>query len=588
MFHADSFLYKGVDSVNFKKIISVSAAASVSAFILGSFISNAVNEYSPAALKHLNNTVLGKEKSVEADDVNGDGTIDSFDICLLRKMANTSTGEVVTKNYSASDSNVKLMGRNLISDDTTWLVQSGSAAEFTVTGSCLEITLTGDSSIENDADYRSRYAIVLDGEVVIDNVMSQSEETITVFKSDIQKTAKVKVIHLSEAMNGAVGIKNISVTSSAARPIIPEPEKELSIEFIGDSITCAYGVEGKSSYESFKTTTENFMKSYAYLTAKKLNADYSAVCYSGHGIISGYTSGDKNTDSLIPDCYSLVGKLKNYSTEWDFSKRSNDVVVINLGTNDSSYIGSDLEGKGAEFIEGYVEFLKTVREKNPEAYIICTLGTMGDDIYPLVEQAAQNYSSKTGDKRIMSYRSAVQNQADGIGSDWHPSEITQQNSAYVLADKICQALGMESDQIGLDVAADAEYLLDIDPDKGGNAAHYVGYDKSFWINMVTGGESPDAINAVLSGISLKSGGKYRLEFDCTSAAERIMPVEIRSRSDKSIVLFSDDVEAGSEKFHYSKELTIDKNCSDAEITFALGGNDYYNVTLSNIKLVKIE
>ncbi len=588
MFHADSFLYKGVDSVNFKKIISVSAAASVSAFILGSFISNAVNEYSPAALKHLNNAVLGKEKAVEADDVNGDGTVDSFDICLLRKMANTSTGEVVTKNYAASDSNVKLMGRNLISDDTTWLVQSGSAAEFTVTGSCLEITLAGDSSIENDADHRSRYAIVLDGEVVIDNVISQSEETITVFKSDIQKTAKVKVIHLSEAMNGAVGIKNISVTSSATRPIVPEPEKELSIEFIGDSITCAYGVEGKSSYESFKTTTENFMKSYAYLTAKKLNADYSAVCYSGHGIISGYTSGDKNTDSLIPDCYSLVSKLKDYSTEWDFSKRSNDVIVINLGTNDSSYIGSDFEGKGAEFIEGYVEFLKTVREKNPEAYIICTLGTMGDDIYPLVEQAAQNYSSETGDERIMAYRATVQNQADGIGSDWHPSEITQQNSAYVLADKICQALGMESDQIGLDVATDAEYLLDIDPDKGGNAAHYVGYDKSFWINMVTGGESPDAITAVLSGISLKSGGKYRLEFDCTSAVERIMPIEIRSRSDKSIVLFSDDVEAASEKFHYSKELTIDKNCSDAEITFALGGNDYYNVTLSNIKLVKIK
>lgn len=574
--------------MNLKKIISISAAASVSMLILGSFSSAAVNEYSPAALKHLNNTVLGKEKAVEADDIDGDGNVDSFDVCLLRKMANTPVGEVITQNYAASESNVKLTGRTLIADDTTWLVQSGSAAEFTVTGSCLEITLSGDSSIENDADHRSRYAIVLDGEVVIDNVMNQSEETITVFKSNIQKTAKVKVIHLSEAMNGAVGIKNISITSSAVRPLVPEPEKELSIEFIGDSITCAYGVEGKSSYEPFKTTTENFMKSYAYLTAKKLNADYSAVCYSGHGIISGYTSGDKNTDSLIPDCYSLVSKLKDYSSEWDFSKRSNDVVVINLGTNDSSYIGSDLEGKGTEFIEGYIEFLKTVREKNPDAYIICTLGTMGDDIYPLIEQAALNYSSETGDKRIMSYRSAVQNQADGIGSDWHPSEVTQQNSAYVLADKICQALGMESDQIGLNVAADSEYLLDIDPDKGGNAAHFVGYDKSFWINMVTGGESPDAITAVVSGISLKSGGKYRLEFDCTSAVERIMPVKIRSRSNKSTILFFDDVKVGSEKFHYSKELTINQNCSDAEITFDLGGNDYYNVTLSNIKLVKIE
>lgn len=574
--------------MKFKRIISVSAAASMSAMILSSYGISAVTQYSAAALKHMNNAVLGSEESDKADDLNGDGIVDSFDLCLLRKMANTSSGETVTKNYPATSSNVKLMGRNLVSDDITWLVQSGSAAEFTVTGSCLEITLAGDSSIENDKDFRSRYAIVVDGEVVVDDVMSQKEETITVFKGDTQKTSKVKVIHLSEAMNGAVGIKNISVTSSAARPVIPEPERELSIEFIGDSITCAYGVEGQSSSESFKTTTENFMKSYAYLTAEKLNADYSAVCYSGHGIISGYTSGDKNTDSLIPDCYSLIGKLRDYSSEWDFNSRSNDVVVINLGTNDSSYIGSDLEEKGSEFVEGYVEFLKTVREKNPDAYIICTMGTMGDDIYPLVEQAAQDYSSETGDQRIMSYRSAVHNfQVDGIGSDWHPSATTQQNSAYVLADKICQALGMESDQIGLDVAADAEYILDIDPDKGGNAASYVGYDKSFWINMVTGGDSTDAITAVISGIGLKSGGKYRLEFDCTSAAERIMPVEIRSGSDNNVVMFSDDVEAGSEKFHYSKELTIEQDCSDAEITFELGGNDYYNVTLSNIKLVKI-
>jgi len=573
--------------VNYKKIVSVSAAATISMAMFSSYSISAVTQPSTAALKHLSNAILGNEPATKADDINGDGFVDSFDLCLLRKMANSS-GETVTKSYPATSSNVKLMGRNLISNDTTWLVQSGSAAEFTVTGSCLEITLAGDSGIENDADHRSRYAVVVDGEVVIDDVISQKEETITIFKGDVQKTSKVKVIHLSEAMNGAVGIKNITVTSSAARPIIPEAERELSIEFIGDSITCAYGVEGKSSSESFKTTTENFMKSYAYLTAEKLNADYSAVCYSGHGIISGYTSGDKNTDSLIPDCYSLVGKLKDYSTEWDFSKKSNDVVVINLGTNDSSYIGSDQENKGGEFVDGYVAFLKTVREKNPDAYIICTMGTMGDEIYPLVEKAAQDYSSETGDKRIMSYKSAVHNfQVDGIGSDWHPSEVTQQNSAYVLADKICQALGMESDQIGLDVAADAEYVLDIDPDKGGNAASYVGYDKSFWINMVTGGESPDAITAVISGIGLKSGGKYRLEFDCTSAAERIMPVEIRSGSDKTVVMFSDNVEAGSEKFHYSKELTIEQDCSDAEITFALGGNDYYNVTLSNIKLVKI-
>ena len=66
-----------------------------------------------------------------------------------------------------------------------------------------------------------------------------------------------------------------------------------------------------------------------------------------------------------------------------------------------------------------------------------------------------------------------------------------------------------------------------------------------------------------------------------------MPIEIRSQSDNSLVLFSDSVDARSDEFHYSKEVTIDNNCDDAEIVFGLGGNDYYNVTLKNIKLVKI-
>lgn len=497
-----------------------------------------------------------------------------------------TTGEFVEKNYAATEENVKLVGRTMYSNDTTWLVQSGSAVEFTITGKSAAITLAGDSSINNDENYRSRYAVLVDGEIIADDVMSTPEKTLTLFDGETSRTAKIKIIHLSEAMNGAIGVKNISVTSNQPVPICPEPEKALSIEFIGDSITCAYGVEGLSSYESFKTTTENFMKSYAYLTAQKLNADYSAVSYSGHGIISGYTSsGEINTDSLIPDCYGLTGKLSDYAENWNFETRSHDVVVINLGTNDSSYVTKDPETRAQEFINGYMDFLKTVREKNPEAYIICTLGTMGDELYEYVAEAVEKYRTDTGDERIMSYHSTVQNQADGIGSDWHPSAVTQQKSAYVLADKICQALGMESDQIGLDVAADAEYLLNIDPNKGGNAASYVGYDKSFWINMVTGGESADAIEAVISGIGLKQGGGYRLEFDCTSTFDGTLPVQVKG-SDGTIY-FSSDFDAVSEKTHFSAEFTADQEDAAASIIFQLGGKDSYNVTLSNLSLIKI-
>lgn len=571
-----------------KKIIALTVTLSLLSSYMSVSASTVSNLTKSSEMLHLRNAVLGITGMADSDDVNGDKAVNVFDIYSLKRTIlnnDSSTGEFTTKNYSATERNVKLTGRTLHKDGITWLVQSGSAVEFTVTGKSAEFTLTGDDSIHNDENYRPRYAVIVDGEIIEDALMETSEKTISLFSGEVSRTAKVKIIHLSEAMNGAVGVKDISVTTDQTTPLTPEPAKDLSIEFIGDSITCAYGVEGLSSSEPFKTSTENFMKSYAYLTAQKLNADYSAVSYSGYGIVSGYTSGDINTDSLVPDCYGLTGKLSDYATEWDFASHSNDVVVINLGTNDYSYISKDSETRSPEFVRAYIAFLKTVREKNPDAYIICTFGTMGGEgVYPLIEQAVGEYSNSESDERIMCYQSAIQNQADGIGSDWHPSAITQQKSAYVLADKICQALGMESDQVGLDMASDAEYTMNADNSKGANASSFVGYDKSFWINTVTGGDSADAIEALISGITLKENGVYRLEFDYTSSLDITMPVLIRNADGKTF--FSDEVNSTKDKQHFSAEFTADGNENSAEIAFQIGGNDYCNVTLSNISLIK--
>ena len=468
-------------------------------------------------------------------------------------------------------------------------MQSGSAVEFTVNAKSAEVTINGDGSEKNEEKYRPRYAVLVDGEVIADEVMGESTKTVKLFEGESARTATVKVIHLSEANNGAVGVSQIKVNSDFSAPVIPTVKKDLQIEFIGDSITCAYGVEAHSNGDQFTTATENFMKSYAYLTAQKLNADYSAVSYSGYGIISGYTTtNEKNTESLVPTHYKNCGSFKEYSVKWDFENNQNDVVVLNLGTNDSSYIDKDFDAHSQEFVESYVDFLKTIRECNPNAYIICTLGIMGcEKEYPLVAQAVEQYKAESGDSRIMSYQSPTQNSADGYGADWHPSEVTQQKNAYILADKICSVLGMESDQIGLDVASDAEYTINIDPSTNANASTFLSdYDKSFWINMVNGGSSKDSIEALISGIGLKKGGQYRLTFNCTTADGVEIPVILRSADGKE-EYFSDTFKANGEKAPFTAEFTVDSSCENAHIAFQIGGKDYYNVTLYNIRLEKI-
>lgn len=567
-----------------------------SIFLLSAFIMSLMSVSNANAaeidISNLNKVILAKNQATESDDINSDNIIDIFDSIELRKiyMKNqSSTGEIKTDNYSATEENVKLVGRNYINKGTTWLTQSGSAVEFDVTGTSVEITLAGDGSVNSEDAYKPRYAVILDGEVIKDSLMSKSSETIKVFESKSSKKATVKVILLSEGAMGAVGVSNISVTSEYTNPIKPVPKKELSIEFIGDSITCAYGVEGKSSSESFKTSTENFMKSYAYLTAKQLNADYSAVSYSGHGIISGYTSSNKRvTESLIPDYYGLINKNSDYAYEWDFKSHPNDVVVINLGTNDSSYLSYDFDASAPDFINGYVDFLYDVREKNPDAYIICTLGTMGGyDVYELITQAVDRFNSETGDKKVSYYRSTTQNASDGYGSDWHPSEITQQNSAYVLADKICQVLGIESSQIGLNMAENSEYNVVIN-NSNAYAAQYVGYDKSFWINTSNGGEDKSDIEACISDIALKKGAEYCLEFDYTSSVSDVeIPFDIRLSSDANKSAYSDKFKTSSDKLHYSAEFTSEFTDAESALVFYLGGNDYFNLTLSNIKLTKL-
>lgn len=345
------------------------------------------------------------------------------------------------KEYEATSDNVKLIGRTYrYNDETTWLTYSASGVEFKCTGSKVRFNLHQEGD-------PTRVAVYVNGKAVkIGYVKANAKKpVIDVDLEDGENT--VKLIKLSEAANSILAIDSIEVDGDAP---VPTATKAHSIEFIGDSITCGYGVDG-SLKEQFSTKNENAAKTYAYLTAANLDADYSFVSTSGSGIISGYTSGSKkNTLNLTPDVYeklcytwSWIDGVHPQEYDWDFSEFQPEAVVINLGTNDNSYTKGDAE-KCAEYVEGYVAFLKQVRANNPDSSIVCTLGIMGQELYPYIEEAVEAYKTETGDTNIYTFEFNNQNAADnGYGSDYHPSEQSHLEASYELTAALSDMLGWE-------------------------------------------------------------------------------------------------------------------------------------------------
>ncbi|HAU85953.1 MAG TPA: hypothetical protein DCW90_10750 [Lachnospiraceae bacterium] len=354
-------------------------------------------------------------------------------------------GELQERTCKADENHVKVMGRTFTdANGSRCLNNLCSGVEFSFTGTKASIDVQAVSN--ENKDHLGRIAIYVNDKLVVDNLIDKLNKTYDFFESEEEQTVSVKIMRLSESAYIPFAIDSINTTSTAE--IQPTAVKSRKIEFIGDSITCGYGVDDQSTTSHWSTSNSDGSKAFAYKTAQKLGAEYSMFAASGFGVISGYTGGDINTLQTIPQYYgsqgfswyTLPNGKKATDIAWNFDVDEPDAIVINLGTNDSSYTKND-EAKKAAFVEKYVDFLKQIRSKNPTATIFCTLGTMGQDLYPQVEEAVASYSKETGDNNITSLEFDVQNMNDGVCVDWHPTEATHEKASDTLADYMSYVMG---------------------------------------------------------------------------------------------------------------------------------------------------
>lgn len=370
-------------------------------------------------------------------------------LCLLFTLTSCGgpdEGEIALRNIELKEKNFKSLGRVYFDDGEIFCALSGTGVEFTFTGTECTVTVkngNGEATNPSDIDNHPRIAIYLNGERVVDDMINAAVKEYPIFVSDDPTEADIRIVKLSESAMSTFSISGITVNGTA---ISPAENKERLIEFVGDSITCGYGVDDEDRDHHFSTRTEDNTKTYAYKTASALDADYSMVSFSGYGIISGYSDGNnKVTAQTVPQFYSKLGyswSSRGYTPsdiEWSFNRKP-DVIVINLGTNDNSYC-KGIPERCEEYQREYVNFLKQIRGLNPDAVIIGTLGIMGQELYPYVEAAVKQYSEETNDKNVYSMMFDNQSMADGIAADWHPSEKTHEKASQKLAEKIKEIMG---------------------------------------------------------------------------------------------------------------------------------------------------
>jgi len=175
---------------------------------------------------------------------------------------------------------------------------------------------------------------------------------------------------------GAPNIFGGFAIAADGRALLPEKrslKRAREIEFIGDSHTVGYGNTSptRSCPNGGVWATTDDSKAFGALTANHYQADYQINAISGRGIVRNY-NGYLGDTLPVAYPYVLFDKKQVYA---DASWKP-QVIVIALGTNDFSTAlnpGEKWKTRDelhADYEATYVGFLKSLRAKNPGAYLI--------------------------------------------------------------------------------------------------------------------------------------------------------------------------------------------------------------------------
>lgn len=305
-----------------------------------------------------------------------------------------------TYQINSTSNNIKVLGeRCLPSSQTLYADWTASGLEFTADISeYSNVTFTANSTAPCYFKAYVDGALWKNGTSDYYTVNGKSEIVLAGISAG---THTVRLVKATGYLLGQAEISAVDVCGTIRATV----DKDLYIEFLGDSISCGWGVVGANDGAY---TSQDGTLAYPYLVAQNLNADYSILGLSGRGVVYG---SDYNFDKNY-----LHASPARSTTEYGFERKA-DIVVINLGTNERGN-----HADTAEFEAGYVRLLENVFAKNgSDCIVYCLWGAMNDTYNTQIQSAIATYKASHPTANINTLVLATSTVASGAPSWGHPS-----------------------------------------------------------------------------------------------------------------------------------------------------------------------
>lgn len=252
-----------------------------------------------------------------------------------------------------------------------------SAPSVSWPGSSIKANFTGTSlAIKLDDQLGKNYFnVIVDGEAQHPYVLEakKGEQIYEISRALTPGNHSVEIYKRTEGEEGATLFKGL-VLDADAKLLAPPPRPTRRMEIYGDSISTGMGNEGADNGMDHLLSEKNNYWAYGAITARNLNAELHTISQSGIGIMISWFP------FIMPQFYDQLSAVGDNKTQWDFSRWTPDLVVINLLQNDSWLIDREKRlhpiPSDAQRVQAYIDFVRSIRAKYPSAQIVCALGSM--------------------------------------------------------------------------------------------------------------------------------------------------------------------------------------------------------------------